>query len=304
MGKIRLGVIGLSEGNGHPYSWSAIFNGYDPVAMETCGFPVIPRYLAKQQFPEDAIPCASVTHVWTQDQDVARHVAKACRIGTVVTHFSEMIDQVDAILLARDDAQRHFEFAAPFLKAGIPVFVDKPLALSVVDAKRLLELQQYAGQLFSCSALRYAKELQLTSADRTRIGRLLHIHATAPKDWDRYAVHVIEPMLLIADERGALEEARSRRAGDSTTLAGRFHGGPQFMVSTMGDCPAPLAIRVFGTMGWKDLVFEDAFSAFKGALQEFVHAIVHRDERIDPAFTLEVIDLVERGRRSCESAPA
>jgi hypothetical protein len=27
--KIKLGIIGASKGNGHPYSWSAIFNGYD-----------------------------------------------------------------------------------------------------------------------------------------------------------------------------------------------------------------------------------------------------------------------------------
>lgn len=26
---IRLGMVGMTEGNGHPYSWSAIFNGYD-----------------------------------------------------------------------------------------------------------------------------------------------------------------------------------------------------------------------------------------------------------------------------------
>jgi hypothetical protein len=26
---VRLGIIGASPGNGHPYSWSAFFNGYD-----------------------------------------------------------------------------------------------------------------------------------------------------------------------------------------------------------------------------------------------------------------------------------
>jgi hypothetical protein len=30
---IRLGVIGMTEGNGHPYSWSAILNGYDRARM-------------------------------------------------------------------------------------------------------------------------------------------------------------------------------------------------------------------------------------------------------------------------------
>ena len=48
MKELRLGVVGLSEGNGHPYSWSAIFNGCDMSFMKDCGFPVIPGYLAKQ----------------------------------------------------------------------------------------------------------------------------------------------------------------------------------------------------------------------------------------------------------------
>ena len=29
---LKLGIIGISNGNGHPYSWSAIFNGYDTTA--------------------------------------------------------------------------------------------------------------------------------------------------------------------------------------------------------------------------------------------------------------------------------
>ncbi len=26
---IKLAILGLTPGNGHPYSWSAMFNGYD-----------------------------------------------------------------------------------------------------------------------------------------------------------------------------------------------------------------------------------------------------------------------------------
>ena len=44
----RLGAIGLSPGNGHPYSWAAIFNGYDTASMADCPFPAIPEYLATQ----------------------------------------------------------------------------------------------------------------------------------------------------------------------------------------------------------------------------------------------------------------
>ena len=45
---IRLAMLGMVEGNGHPYSWSAIFNGYDRAAMAKCPYPTIPDYLNKE----------------------------------------------------------------------------------------------------------------------------------------------------------------------------------------------------------------------------------------------------------------
>ena len=47
--RIRLAMLGMVEGNGHPFSWSAIINGrYDAEAMARCGYPVIPQYLGAQ----------------------------------------------------------------------------------------------------------------------------------------------------------------------------------------------------------------------------------------------------------------
>src|SRR3972149_10802337 len=129
MNILKLGVIGLSPGNGHPYSWSAIFNGYDPVQMEKCGFSAIPRYLEKQRFPEDCIPEARVTHVWAQSKEISSYIAKAALIPNVVDRYTDMIGDVDGILLARHDAETHIDFAAPFLEAGLPVYIEKPLAL-------------------------------------------------------------------------------------------------------------------------------------------------------------------------------
>ena len=68
MGKIKLGIIGLSEGNGHPYSWSAIFNGFNSKIMASCPFAVIPEYLNKRDFPNDFLTEKGiVTHIYTQD---------------------------------------------------------------------------------------------------------------------------------------------------------------------------------------------------------------------------------------------
>lgn len=32
--EIKIGILGYTEGNGHPYSWSAMFNGYNKEIME------------------------------------------------------------------------------------------------------------------------------------------------------------------------------------------------------------------------------------------------------------------------------
>ena len=41
--EIRLAMLGMVDGNGHPYSWSAIFNGYHREAMADCPFAGISR---------------------------------------------------------------------------------------------------------------------------------------------------------------------------------------------------------------------------------------------------------------------
>lgn len=296
MTPLRLGIIGLSPGNGHPYSWSAIFNGFHPPTMEECGFPVIPRYLERQKFPEEAIAEAKVTHVWAQDRAIAAHIAQASLIENIVDQFTDMIGKVDGVLLARDDAETHHEFSVPFLEAGIPIYIDKPLALSLCEAKRMIDKQQYPGQLFSCSALKYASELQLSESDRVQVGHIRHIHATVPKDWDKYAIHVIEPLLLLVGDRGNIKRIQVWKEGDATTVAVSYSDGFQALISALGPAQAPIAMRVFGDSGWKDLIFKNTFPAFKASLTDFVQGILHRDIRTPAKFMLEAVHLIESGR--------
>lgn len=292
----RLGIIGMSDGNGHPYSWSAICNGYDANAMEDCGFASIPRYLEKQKWPQDRLPETVVTHVWTQDRDRAAHVAKAGLIETVVGQPEAMIGAVDGLLLARDDAENHWQFAAPFLQAGVPVYVDKLPALSVAGFESLIAAQKRAGLLFSGSALHYARELTLDAAARRAIGPVRHIFGMTPKSWDRYAVHVIEPALLLLGEAGTWKTVGKWSDGAAQGLDVVFENGAQAHFSALGDVAAPISLRVVGETGWRDLVFADSFSCFRAALSEFVAGIREGCSRSDLDFLRQVVGLVECGR--------
>jgi predicted dehydrogenase len=294
---MRLGIIGMSEGNGHPYSWSAICNGYDRDAMDGCGFPAIPQYLKAQRFPYDAIANANVTHVWAQDVGIANHIAKAAHIAKVVKQFTDMIGQVDGVLIARDDAETHDAFAAPFLEAGLPVYVDKPLAYSCSEAQAIIDRQRYPGQLFSCSALRYATELQLTAKMRQMIGPIRYVQATVPKDWNKYAIHVIDPILSAVGPVGPLVRSVGHRRNGVATVTAKYENNIAINITAFGAIPAPIAIRFHGETGFVELVFKDSFNAFKAALVDFVEGALHRDVRTPPHAILNTVELIESGWR-------
>jgi len=294
--KLRLGLIGMSPGNGHPYSWSAICNGYDQVLMEDCGFPVIPRYLEKHTYPDDFIHEATVTHVWTQDRKLSEHIAKASKIACAVKNFEDLIGSVDAVLLARDDANNHLFFAKPFLEEGIPIYIDKPLALSLNDANNLLDLQSYQGQIFSCSALSYADELVPDSSALASIGRIRSIVGITPKDWDKYAIHIIEPLLRFLPEDDEVVEAFRRKSGGRTTLHARFSSGVDVQITTLGDSVVPITLKLIGSAGCIDLQFSDPFQCFKIALQDFIASAKARKSRISTSRMLRVVSLIEMGR--------
>ena len=75
----NVGMIGVSEGNGHPYSFSAIINGYDKAAMQQSGWSGIFDYLEKKPEGEFGIDGFKVSHVWTQSPEESKKIAAAER---------------------------------------------------------------------------------------------------------------------------------------------------------------------------------------------------------------------------------
>lgn len=294
---IRLGVIGISEGNGHPYSWSAIINGFDPVYMKDCGFEVIPRYLAQQTWPAARINGALVTHIWTQDRGRSQHIARAALINNIVDRPEDMIGHVDAILLARDDAASHLEFARPFLEVGMPIYIDKPIALSVRELDRLYEMQRNEGQIFTCSALRFAAELKPTPEALNQIGPLLRLRAESPNVWDRYAIHIIEPSLNIIGMAGEARLNSHVKSSDGRSqIAVSFENGICLDLSTLGkNADNKMMFNVFGRNGELVLEFTNTFQAFKSALEEFLEGIRSKQVKSPYEFNRRAVQLVEWG---------
>lgn len=293
---LKIGIIGSSAGNGHPYSWSAIFNGYDSKAMQASGYPVILEYLNKEKWPDARIQDAKVTSIWTQDKNLSEHIAKSSLIENISSNLDELQKKVDAILLARDDAENHLKFARQFLIAGKPIYIDKPIALTMSSLKQLYKYQQYDGQIFTCSALRYSPELILTAGRKKKIGQIVSISSSIPNSWEKYAVHIIEPVLKMLNEDDKPKQIKKiSKLNEATTLEVEWESGVFTSFSTLGNIQEPVKIHIIGKKGELNLIFENTFTAFKNTLEDFISGILTGECKSPFAFNAKVVNLIERG---------
>ncbi len=64
---------------------------------------------------------------------------------TIVNSPEEMVDLVDCAMITARHGKYHKPYAMPFIKAGKPVFIDKPFTISNDDAKELLDTAEALG---------------------------------------------------------------------------------------------------------------------------------------------------------------
>ncbi len=88
--------------------------------------------------------------------DFTRKFAAEFGVKQVVETPAQMAPLVDVAMVLGVDWDRHVEDAEPFLAAGVPVFIDKPVVGRESEARRLLELAaRHHTPLFGGSTYRY-----------------------------------------------------------------------------------------------------------------------------------------------------
>jgi hypothetical protein len=134
---------------------------------------------------------------------------------------------VDAVLLESVDGRVHLEQVKPVLAARKPVFIDKPLAATLEDAREIARLAKEAGvPWFSSSSLRYSEYVTaMKSPDNTGViawgpGPLEEHHHL---DLAWYAIHPIE-MLYALMGTGCEQVTRTGTAG-ADVVVGRWKDG-------------------------------------------------------------------------------
>lgn len=292
-------MLGMIEGNGHPYSWSAIVNGYDPVEMAKCPYAAIPVYLGKQPLESVRIPGARVTHIWTDDPADAPKVATASLIDNVAGKPEDVIGHVDAVVIATDDGNDHVRRARPFIEAGLPVFIDKPMATNLADLRQFVTWQREGKVLLSTSGMRYAPEMKLTDAQRARLGDLRWITSFTCKTWERYGIHALEAVYPLLGPGFISAQTQHQAGSDIVHL--RHQSGAQVTLAAIHDAYGSFgSMHLYGTKGDLALKLTDTYSAFRAQLVAFIDTLRSGRPPFDFSQTVELMSIIIAGIQSRE----
>lgn len=290
-------MIGMVPGNGHPYSWSAIVNGYNPTLMAECPYPVIGQYLDAQPAGTVGIPDARVTHIWTDRTEDAPLVAAATGIDHVIAHPSDAIGAVDAVFIATDDGFDHVARARPFIEAGLPVFIDKPLALTTEDLTTFVQWRRNGARLISSSGLRFSPELDALSAHPATLGELRWLSGVTCKAWENYGIHALEPIYRLTGPGFTSIRLESRPGIEVAHL--EHASGVQVTIPVIADGGAAFGtLQIVGTKGLQSIVLANTYTAFRRQILGFIDYVRTGTEPCHFAETVELMALLIAGLRS------
>ncbi len=291
---IKVGIIGLSEGNGHPYSFSSIINGFNSSTFNKVEWPGIYNYLSSKNPLEIGIEGMQVVAAWTQSLDETKKICASGSIHTACVTPEEMQDLVDAVIIARDDWETHYPIANKFLESGKYVFIDKPLTLSEDELAYFIPYLK-SGKLMSCGALRYAREL-----DNIRIHPSLtetkFVTATVLNDWKKYGIHMLDA--IFSFNSFSPDQVTSVTATGSHTFLLKFVDQREVLVNCIGDKAIVFNITIYNCDAVSSFDISDNFTAFKRTLLSFKEMILSGKPAIDPMVTEKIIRILIAGQKS------
>ena len=279
--EIRIGMIGLDTS--HCIAFTKILN--DPnAAPEVSGCRVVAVYPKGSPDIE-----SSVRRVPDYKVDIQK-------LGVeIVDSIDELLEQVDCVLLETNDGRPHLEQLRPCLKAGKPVFIDKPVAGSLADAVLIFREAEQAGvPIFSSSSLRYGKNSQEARAGS--LGRIHYCETHSPAGLEKthpdlfwYGIHGVEALFTVMGT-GCQTVQRTEEDG-KIVVTGKWDGGRVGIFREgKGYGGTAKGEKGEGTVG--------SYDTYRPLVVEIVKFFKTREVPILPAETLEIYAFMEAADES------
>lgn len=276
---ISIGMVGVNTY--HAQAFTRIFNGQDG--------------------EDPTLTNGRITHVWCGDH-TDRLTELEGMFGTydvVVSSPEEMIGTVDGVLIIDDSdgGANHAALAEPFLRAGMPTFVDKPMTTELSEAVRLFDLaEQHNAPLLSGSALRFAVEL--AELDTKAIGKPSAIVSVGPGEWFYYGIHAVELALTLSPARPVAVNRTMNDQKDVVIV--EMDDDSILTIMTLRDAAYTFQASVFGAEGKVTISVDDGLGFYSNEMNAVLEMIESRQPATSREQTLDVLSVLHAGILSGE----
>ncbi|MFP4171273.1 MAG: Gfo/Idh/MocA family protein [Candidatus Hydrogenedentota bacterium] len=284
--ELEMGLIGLDTS--HVIAFTNIFNDPDHADHVPGG-----RVVAAYQGGSDDLPSSyerveGYTEQLVEDWDVE-----------VYDTIEELCEAVDVILLTSVDGRKHLEQAIPVYEAGLPLFIDKPLAASLEDAVELVDLANEHGvPMYSGSSLRFRESVM--EFDALDVGELRGADTTGPCSIDPthpdlfwYGVHGVETLFTLMGP-DCVEVTRVH-TGDTDLVVGRWADGSVGTFRGIRNAAAPFRGVKYGA---DDVASATLGGGYKGQAEAIIEFFRTGESPVSDEEMLAVFAFMEAAEES------
>ncbi len=232
-------------------------------------------------------------------ENFAKTIQEKYRVE-IVGSIDELLKKVDVVLLESVDGRPHLAQVTPVLRAGKRVFIDKPLAASLEDARKIVQLSRETGTpFFSCSSYRFHPDIPKLRDD-PGVGKVTKVQASSPfsklefhPDLYFYGIHGVEALYAVMG-RGCVSVSRKTENGADITT-GQWKDGRLGVYYGPAKGEKVPAIRVLGADGSIEAPGGGGYEGLVRAIAEFFHT---GRAPVDPAETLELFEFMTAAQLS------
>ena len=202
---IRIGIIGAE--NSHTAGFGKLFN------------------------TDKKFPGVEVKYVWGETDAYAKSAMEKGNIPNQVKDPNEMLGKIDALIVDHRHPKFHLEPAIPFIKDGIPTFIDKPFCYRAAEGKEFLQLAKKMGTpVTSYSSIAQSTATFDIKEQIATLGKISQVIRTGNADFDSqyggiffYGIHIVEPLMYVFGED--IQEVKVSRNGKYGNASLRFSSG-------------------------------------------------------------------------------
>jgi len=203
--QIRIGIIGAE--NSHTAGFGKLFN------------------------IDKKFPGVEVKYVWGETEAFAKSAMEKGNIPNQVKDPLEMMGKIDALIVDHRHPKFHLEAATPFIKAGIPTFIDKPFCYRAAEGKEFLQMAKRVGTPVTSysSIAQTAATFDMIEQIKT-MGKITQVIRTGTADLDSeyggiffYGIHIVEPLMFMFGED--IQEVKVTRNGKFGNAGLRYSSG-------------------------------------------------------------------------------